>query len=260
MTDVWHEHWWERLIPGWEEIEQAIGFNPDRPFHVVRMRMPFNKAKGGKRPKKGHGDEVTFIVEENKVPDLRWMHGIAKVRMYDTYRPIPAALSAIPEKEIEARFIAGMEPATDLESAEYLRHLERKWLGEIACGMAAAALRLAAKSGEDPRRRTENRKRAIVAMFADGDYSEPSALARRIDGSLAKDPARAAKYGFSARTIDERRRRKISIERLVKNMKEKLRQDPVGGGKIRLSVEAFEEISRDFREEGGETKRMQWSQ
>ena len=93
-------------------------------------------------------------------------------------------------------------------------------------------------------------------MFADGDYTEPSELADRIAAALDRDPGRAQKYGLFAPTEGAKRKRRGQLKNIVRNMVAAAKADPEFGDKVWLTVEEFEMISRDFRAEGGETKRM----
>jgi hypothetical protein len=139
-------------------------------------------------------------------------------------------------------------------------HLQRKRLSSWVCDATVAALKLTDVAKRDPRRVAANQKRAIVAMFADGDYTEPAELADRIAAALERDPDRAQKYGLLAVRADAERKRRVSLIRLIKNMVADAKADPELGDKVWLTIEEFEEISRDFKEEGGETKRMRWRQ
>lgn len=218
---VWHEHWWERLLPQWGALGEALGR-----FEAANLRSKYN---------------------------------IAWHAMHEPPVPRPPSLRDLTEEEIEARYVTGGGPLPDVAEAAYVMQLQRKRLASWVCDATVAALRLTDVSSRDPRRVVANRKRAIVELFADGNYSEPAALADRIGAALEKNPERARKYHLAAPTLDAQRKRRQVLIKLVKNMAMDAKADPEFGAKLWLSVEEFEEISRDFRDEGGETKRMRWS-
>ena len=214
---VWHEHWWEKLLPQWGALGDALGR-----FEGANLRSRYN---------------------------IAW-HAMHQ------WHPCPPSLQGLTDNEIEERYVIGNAAPPDLAAAEFVIHLQRKRLCSWVCDATDAALKLTDVAKRDPRRVAANRKWAIVAMFADGDYTEPSELADRIAAALDRDPGRAQKYGLFAPTEGAKRKRRGQLKNIVRNMVAAAKADPEFGDKVWLTVEEFEMISRDFRAEGGETKRM----
>lgn len=203
-------YWWEPSYPEWDEIEHKLG------------------------PDWG--------------PQVRKRCDIAEYLMDAADLPRPASLIRYSDDEVFNNFVLSNSPLPDLEAAEYVRRLLQQTLGRWTCDTISAGLRLA-MAPEDTKWRMANKQRAIIQMFARGDYSKPAAIARRVNSALeADDLALAKKYELSHNAKTGKPLRSSDRIAKLKDMTKKLR---AVGGAVRLEPADFEEITHDFSAEFG---------
>lgn len=198
MSDQPSGTWWVKRFPDWDGIIDILG---EKWGEVVRRRC----------------DEAWRLYEAGDLPK-------------------PLSLSGLSDESVYCRFVVGTEPFPDLEAAEYFRRLLQQTMGYWVHDTMSAGMKLMAKAEE--RDLVSNRKRAILIMFSEGDFSSPAALARRVDEVVEADHARAKKYGFDIGGKDVSRKRIEDLKQMVKNIRK--------AGWPRLGVDEFEEITRDF--------------
>lgn len=198
-------YWWEPSYPEWDEIEHKLG-----------------REWGGQ---------------------LRKRIGIAEYLMEADDLQHPASLSRYSDREIFNSFVLNNSPLPDVEAAEYVRRLLQQTLGLWTCDTMSAGLRLA-MAPEDTKWRMANKQRAIIQMFARGNYSKPAEIARRVNSALeANDLALAKKYELTHNAKNGKQLRRADRIAKLRDMTKKLRAE---GGTVRLDQNDFEEITEDF--------------